>query len=124
MLILFIGIVVFLGVHSLTTFRETRTRLIERLGPGPFKGLYSVVAIAGFVLIVWGFSLYRAEGLITIAYVAMIFLPSSSECPSSAGEPSERRCGSNTHFPSGGASIMESAIIRVTVTLAVPLLFW
>jgi hypothetical protein len=63
-------------------------------------------------------------GVGTIAYVAMIFLPSSSECPSSAGEPSERRCGSNTHFPSGGASIMESAIIRVTVTLAVPLLFW
>jgi uncharacterized membrane protein len=66
MLILFIGIVVFLGVHSLTTFRETRTRLIERLGPGPFKGLYSVVAIAGFVLIVWGYSLYQAEGLIRV----------------------------------------------------------
>ena len=40
--------------------------MIERLGPGPFKGLYSVVAIAGFVLIVWGFSLYRAEGLISV----------------------------------------------------------
>ena len=51
---------------SLTTFRETRTRLIERLGPGPFKGLYSVVAIAGFALIVWGFSRYRAEGLIIL----------------------------------------------------------
>jgi uncharacterized membrane protein len=66
MLILFMGIVVFLGVHSLTIFRETRTRLIERFGPGPFKGLYSVVAIAGFALIVWGFSSYRAEGLITL----------------------------------------------------------
>jgi uncharacterized membrane protein len=66
MLILFIGIVVFLGVHSLTIFRETRTRLIERFGPGPFKGLYSMVAIAGFALIVWGFSRYRAEGLITL----------------------------------------------------------
>ena len=66
MLILLIGIVVFLGVHSLTTLRETRTRLIEWLGPGPFKGLYSLVAIAGFVLIVWGFSRYRAEGLITL----------------------------------------------------------
>ncbi len=66
MLILFIGIVVFLGVHTLTTFRETRTSLIERFGLGPFKGLYSVVAIAGFALIVWGFSRYRAEGLITL----------------------------------------------------------
>jgi uncharacterized membrane protein len=66
MLILFIGIVVFLGVHTLTTFRETRTSLIERFGLGPFKGLYAVVAIAGFALIVWGFFRYRAEGLITL----------------------------------------------------------
>jgi uncharacterized membrane protein len=66
MLILFVGIVVFLGVHSFTTFRETRMRLIERLGLGPFKGLYSLVAIAGFALIAWGFSRYRAEGLITL----------------------------------------------------------
>ena len=66
MLFLFIGIVVFLGVHTLTTFRDTRTSLIERFGLGPFKGLYAVVAIAGFALIVWGFSRYRAEGLITL----------------------------------------------------------
>jgi uncharacterized membrane protein len=66
MLILFIGIVVFLGVHSLTTFRETRTRLIERFGLWPFKSIYSLVSLAGFALIVWGFSRYRAEGLITL----------------------------------------------------------
>jgi uncharacterized membrane protein len=66
MLILFMGIVVFLGVHSLTIFRETRTSLIEWFGLGPFKGLYAVVAIAGFAFIVWGFSRYRAEGLITL----------------------------------------------------------
>jgi uncharacterized membrane protein len=66
MLILLGGIVVFLGVHSLTSFRETRTGLIEQFGRGPFKGIYSLVAIAGFALIVWGFSSYRAEGLITV----------------------------------------------------------
>jgi uncharacterized membrane protein len=66
MLTLFIGIVVFLGVHSLTTFRETRTRLIERFGLWPFKSIYSLVSLAGFALIVWGFSVYRAEGLITL----------------------------------------------------------
>jgi uncharacterized membrane protein len=66
MLILLMGIVVFLGVHSLTTFRETRESLIKRFGQGPFKGLYSLIAVAGFVLIVWGFSRYRAEGLITV----------------------------------------------------------
>jgi hypothetical protein len=36
-----LGITVFLGVHSLTTFRETRTGLIERFGLGAFKRIYS-----------------------------------------------------------------------------------
>src|ERR1700730_5661680 len=40
--------------------------MIERFGEGPFKGLYSLVAIAGFARIVWGFSRYRAEGLIQL----------------------------------------------------------
>jgi len=66
MLILVLGIVVFLGVHSLTAFRETRTGLIERFGAGPFKGIYALAALAGFALIVWGFSRYRAEGLIIV----------------------------------------------------------
>jgi len=66
MLVLILGIVVFLGVHSLTTFREVRTGLIERFGLGPFKRVYSLVALAGFALTVSGFSRYRAEGLILI----------------------------------------------------------
>jgi uncharacterized membrane protein len=66
MLVLMLGIIVFLGVHSLTTFRETRTGLIERFGLGPFKSIYSLVALVGFALIVWGFSRYRAEGLIIV----------------------------------------------------------
>jgi uncharacterized membrane protein len=61
-----LGIVVFLGAHSLTTFRETRTGLIERFGLGAFKSVYSLVSLAGFALIVWGFSRYRADGLIPI----------------------------------------------------------
>jgi uncharacterized membrane protein len=66
MLVLMLGIVVFLGAHSLTTFRETRTGLIERFGLGAFKSVYSLVSLAGFALIVWGFSRYRADGLIPI----------------------------------------------------------
>jgi uncharacterized membrane protein len=66
MLVLVIGIVVFLGVHSLTTFRATRAGLIERFGEGAFKGAYSLAALIGFALIVWGFSHYRAEGLIQV----------------------------------------------------------
>ena len=66
MLVLIIGIIVLLGVHTLTTLRATRTSLIERFGLGPFKGFYSLVAIVGLILIVWGFGLYRAAGLIQV----------------------------------------------------------
>ena len=37
---LILGLVVFLGVHVLTSLRETRARLIERLGLGPYNALY------------------------------------------------------------------------------------
>ena len=66
MLVLVLGIVVFLGTHTFTTFRDTRARLIDGVGPGAFKGLYSVVALAGFAMIVWGFARYQAQGLIPL----------------------------------------------------------
>jgi uncharacterized membrane protein len=64
--VLIAGIIIFLGAHSFTTFRGARAALIARLGEGPFKGLYSLVSLAGFVLIIWGFSRYRAAGLIPL----------------------------------------------------------
>ncbi|MGD9541079.1 NnrU family protein [Methylocystis sp.] len=66
MLILILGIVVFLGVHTLTAFRETRSGLIERYGIRTYKGAYSLVAAIGLALIIYGFIRYRAEGLIQI----------------------------------------------------------
>lgn len=66
MLVLILGIIIFLGVHTLTTQREMRTSLIERLGAGPYKGLYSIGSLIGFVLICWGFSMYRANGMIVV----------------------------------------------------------
>jgi uncharacterized membrane protein len=66
MFILIIGIVVFLGAHTFTTRREARTRAIQKLGYGRYKGVYSLISLIGFALIVWGFSRYRAEGLIPI----------------------------------------------------------
>ena len=68
MVILILGIVLFLGVHSFTTFREARAGLIEQLGPGIFKGVYSLVSLAGLALIVVGFSRYRAEGWVQLWY--------------------------------------------------------
>ncbi|THD42830.1 MAG: NnrU family protein [Bradyrhizobium sp.] len=66
MLILLVGIIVFLGAHTMTTLRDSRARIIERIGLGPYRGLHSLVATIGLVLIIWGFARYRADGLIPI----------------------------------------------------------
>jgi uncharacterized membrane protein len=66
MSLLVLGLVLFLGIHIFTTLRAPRAALIGRLGEGPYKGLYSLVAAAGLVLIVWGFSRYRSGGYIQV----------------------------------------------------------
>lgn len=66
MSILILGIVIFLGVHTLTAFRQTRAGLIERYGLQTYKGAYSLVAAIGLALIVYGFIRYRADGMIEI----------------------------------------------------------
>ena len=60
MAVLIIGLLVFLGVHSVALAAPAvRSRAIARIGEGAWKGIYSLVAAAGFVLIVYGFHLAR-----------------------------------------------------------------
>jgi uncharacterized membrane protein len=66
MSLLVLGLVLFLGIHIFTTLRTPRAAVIGRLGEGPYKGLYSLIAAVGLVLIVWGFSRYRSEGYIQV----------------------------------------------------------
>src|SRR5690242_21195810 len=66
MSILILGLVLFLGIHVFTTLREPRAALIGRIGEGPYKGLYSLVAAVGLVLVIWGFSRYRSAGYIQV----------------------------------------------------------
>ena len=66
MSLLILGLVLFLGIHVFTTLRGARAGAIGWLGEGPYKGLYSLVAAVGLVLIVWGFSRYRSAGYIQI----------------------------------------------------------
>lgn len=68
MLVLIAGLLVFLGVHTFTTLRAPRAALIGRIGEGPYRGLYSLLAAVGLVLIVWGFGLYRAHGWVQVWY--------------------------------------------------------
>jgi uncharacterized membrane protein len=65
MALLVLGLVLFLGAHSVRIVAEPwRTRMVERLGEKAWKGLYSVVSIAGFVLLVWGYGLARQQPVV------------------------------------------------------------
>ena len=66
--LLILGLVLFLGVHVLTTRRELRASLIARLGEGGYKGIYSVIALVGIALAAKGFSVYRATEWTDIWY--------------------------------------------------------
>ena len=54
MILLAAGVLVFVGIHALPSFPAARLALIERLGEGPYKGMFSLVALTGVVLIVVG----------------------------------------------------------------------
>tara|TARA_R110002095_G_scaffold127973_4_gene110902 strand:- start:15 stop:734 length:720 start_codon:yes stop_codon:yes gene_type:complete len=60
MTLLILGLVIFLGVHSVSIFADRwRNRMIDSLGEGPFKGLYSLIALLGLILIIWGYGQAR-----------------------------------------------------------------
>lgn len=85
---LILGLIVFLGVHSVRAVAPAwRDSMVTRLGEGPWKGLYSLISIAGFVLLVWGYAQARPDApvfyeppvfmrhiVILLMWIAMILL--------------------------------------------------
>jgi len=60
MLTLVAGLVVFLGAHSARIFADGwRSATIAEMGEKAWKGVYALVSIAGFVLIVVGYGIAR-----------------------------------------------------------------
>ena len=65
MSILIAGLVVFFGVHAVSIFNEPwRDSMVAKLGEWPWKGMYSMAAIIGFLLIVWGYGLARVDPVV------------------------------------------------------------
>jgi uncharacterized membrane protein len=57
---LILGLVLFLGTHSVRIFADSwRTQTIARVGENAFKGAYTALSLLGFVLIIWGFGVAR-----------------------------------------------------------------
>jgi uncharacterized membrane protein len=62
MTLLILGLVLFLGVHSTRIVAEGwRTQMRARLGDNGWKGVYSLLSLVGFVLIVYGYSQARLD---------------------------------------------------------------
>ncbi len=60
MLQLLIGLTLFLGIHSTQSLApQWRKSVINRWGPMGFKGLYTLISLAGLYLIVQGYGLAR-----------------------------------------------------------------
>ena len=58
MLVLVVGLVIFLGVHSVSIVAPAwRTATVARLGELPWKGLYSLASAVGLALIVVGYGM-------------------------------------------------------------------
>ena len=70
---LVIGLALFLGVHSVSIVNATwRDSVVARIGKGPWQGLYSLVAVAGLALIVYGYGVARQTPV--LLYVPPLWL--------------------------------------------------
>jgi uncharacterized membrane protein len=97
-ILLVLGMVIFFAAHLFTTLRERRAVLVARIGEGPYKGLYSLVSLAGLVLIVYGFGLWRAAGSPQLWYppiwtkhIALVLVPIAAILIVAAYVPSQLR---------------------------------
>ena len=65
MFFLVLGLVLFLGVHSLRIVASGwRAQTLARLGEGPWKGLYALVSVVGLGLILWGYGAARQQPVV------------------------------------------------------------
>ncbi|MEO1014792.1 MAG: NnrU family protein [Pseudomonadota bacterium] len=63
-MLFFLGIALFFGAHgAMAVARPLRARLIERLGENGYRGAYSLVSLAGIVLLVMGWASAPATSL-------------------------------------------------------------
>lgn len=61
MAMLIAGLLLFIGTHSTRIFADDwRSTMIARLGEKPWKGLISVLSVAGFVLMIVGYDAARS----------------------------------------------------------------
>jgi uncharacterized membrane protein len=81
MSLLITGLIIFLGVHSVRIAAPgVRERAMARIGNGPWRGIYSLISLVGFALIVWGYGTARASPVVLyvpppeVRYLTMLLM--------------------------------------------------
>jgi len=65
MLVLVAGLLLFLGAHSVRIVaNDWRAARIAAFGEKRWKGLYTLVSITGFVLLIWGYGIARRDPVV------------------------------------------------------------
>ena len=92
MALFLIGLIIFLGSHSCRIFAESwRNQMIDRIGEVKWKGLYTIISLIGFVIMVIGYGQARQNTVVlwqpnsfliyialALNLIAFIFLAGSS----------------------------------------------
>ena len=92
MALFLIGLIIFLGSHSCRIFAESwRNQMIDRIGEVKWKGLYTIISLIGFVIMVIGYGQARQSTVVlwqpnsfliyialALNLIAFIFLAGSS----------------------------------------------
>ena len=64
MITLVIGLVIFLGIHSARVFAPGfRDNTIASRGEGAWKGIYTIISLIGFVILIYGYGQARLENV-------------------------------------------------------------
>ncbi|MEO8122898.1 MAG: NnrU family protein [Burkholderiales bacterium] len=81
MMYLLLGLILFLGIHSVSIvapgWRDARS---AAMGQNAWKGLYSIVSIAGFALLIYGYGLARQQPVVlytppaAMRHIAMLLM--------------------------------------------------
>ena len=81
MIIFIVGLVMFLGIHSVSIINVSwRNAMVARIGVWSWQAVYSIVAISGFALIVYGYGMARQhtpilyEPAVWMHYLALVLL--------------------------------------------------
>ena len=64
MILFIVGLVLFLGIHSVSIVAPAWRDAQAARNPGAWKGIYSAVSIAGFALLIYGYGLARQSPIV------------------------------------------------------------